>query len=318
MKKKILAVGFSLITAAALTALCACNTGGNASGLKSANDVYGMGAVSTVRLLGATTSAQALAKFSQVRSVSAKAEPSGAASEAKAQAEKFNEYFTALDSFMSEEIVTTMSEKNADSAYPYETKLTIDGKDFDGNDVRHVMYFTETLKSSEQDEDETEEVYTLQGVLVVDGADYHLEGERSIESEEGETENELEIRAYADITDKTSYVKMEQEHSVEEGETETEYVYGIYSKGVLVEETAIEFETEKEGDKEEVEYELEFRKGEARGKYVVERETVNGKVQIKVEYDIDGKRGEFRISRTTGENGEQYEYSFDDNTKLVF
>lgn len=108
---------------------------------------------------------------------------------------------------------------------------------------------------------------------------------------------------------------MEQEHSVENNETETEYVYSVYSKGALVEQTAIEFEAEKDGNKEEVEYELEFRKGNAKGKYVVERETRNGKVQMKVKYDIDGKQGQFNIVLT---NDNKYSYEFSDGSVLSF
>ncbi len=330
MKKKILAAGLCL--AMAVTALCACNPGNGetAAALSKANDVYGVGAVSTVKLLGGETSAQALGKLAETRSVAVYGNTAtDAEDEAKAQAEKFNEYFTALDSFMGKEIVTTVSEKNTDEKYPYETKLTINSKDFNGNAVQNIMYFTETLDNSHIDDDddiddkdekdEEETTYKLNGVLVVDGKDYALEGERSLEQEEDETEDELKIRAYADIADKTSYVEMSQEYSVEDKETETEYVYSVYSNGELVEQTAVEFETEKKQNKEEAEYELEFRKGEAKGKYEVDRETKDGRVQIKVKYNIDGKQGNFHIIEKTNENGEkQYEYSFSDNTKLVF
>jgi len=319
MKKGIMAVGLGLTVA--MTALCACNGGDGENGgtLSTPNDIYGLGAVSTVKLLGSDTSVKAIRRLSAI-SVAANDEGTfDTEGEVKSQAEKFNEYFTALDSFMSEEIVTTVSEANPDEKYPYETKLTINSRDFNGNAVQNVMYFTETLVGSRVEEDETENRYSLEGVMVADGVDYHLEGERSIEQEDDETENELKIRAYADISDKTSFVEMEQEHSVETGETETEYVYSIYSNGALVEQTAVEFETESKGDKEEVEYELEFRKGGAKGKYVIERETKADKTQIKVKYHIDGKQGEFRIREITNESGEkQYEYSFRDNSKIVF
>ncbi len=302
----------------------------------STNDVYGMGAVSTVRLLGGTTSVKALKSFTSIRSLSDdKNTSSGDQSEVKKQAKKFNEYFTALDGFMGKDIVSTTTEANNDPNYSYDKKLTISGKNFDGETVRHVMYYTETLSQGDLDVDDTDDLddpdddhdddddndeeateaeYILTGVMVVDGVDYYLEGERSVESEGEETEAKLKIRAYADLNDKASYVEMEQEHSKEEGETETEYVYSIYQGGNLIEQTAIEFEAEKEGSKEEVEYELEFRQGNAKGKYVVERETKNGKTQMKVKYDVDGKQGEFRIKHTDG----AYVYLFSDGTELTF
>lgn len=293
----------------------------------SANDVYGIGAVSTVKLLGNNTSGQAIQRLASARSaVSLTENTTTDESDVKSQAEKFNEYFTALDSFLGDEIVTTVSETNTDENYPYEMKLTINSRDFNGDAVQNVMYYTETLtdvtenSDADHDEDggaetEIEREYSLVGILVVDAVEYYMEGERSVEQEEDETENRLKIRAYSDRTDKRSYVEMSQEYSVEDNETETEYVYSIYSDGVLVEQTAVEFETEKDGDAEEIEYELEFRKGDAKGKYVVERETENGKVQMKVKYDIDGKEGEFRIGKS---DEDRYSYFFVDGTVYSF
>ena len=285
----------------------------------SSADVYGMGAVSTVRLLGSAMPTRALRRMADVSRTATDAAEANS-DDVQAQAEKFNEYFTALDSFLGEDIVSTVSEKNTDEKYPYETKLTIKGKDLNGNTVENVMYYTETLVGTDSDEEEEESIYTLTGIMVVDGKDYALEGQRSYEKEDDETENELKIRAYADkVNFPSNYVEMEQEYSVEEGETETEYVYSVYYNGEMIEQTAVEFETEKEGDREEVEYELEFRKGSAKGRYVVERETVGNSVQIKVKYNIDGQQGEFRIRELTDDLGDKhYEYSFSDDSKVVF
>ncbi len=316
MKKKIAAVSMSI--AMALTTLCACNIGvKNGSALSTPNDVYGMGAVSTVKLLGGNMSARALQKLSAA-SVSARNAAAGADADVKAQAEKFNEYFTALDCFMSEEIVTTVSEANTDENYPYETKLTINSKDFNGDAVQNVMYFTETLVDSYEEDDEAESVYTLEGVMPIDGYDYRLVGLRAVESDRDEVENALMIRAYADNDDKSNYVEMVQETSVENGETETEYVYSVYSNGQCVEQTAVEFERERENGKEEVEYVLEFRSGAARGRYVVEREETDGEVIITVEYGIDGKLGAFGIREVKTADGVRYEYTFDDDSTEIF
>ena len=297
----------------------------------SAEDVYGMGAVSSVRLLGSNMPLAAIKSFSAVNSISYTTSNYAAIDksedDAKRQAKRFNEYFTALDSFLGDDIISTTTEVNTDDNYEYETKMTIKGKDFDGETVIYTMYYTETLvkADSADDEDaddvdeETETEYHLVGVMVIDGTDYYLEGERSEETEKDESETELKIRAYADKTDKTSYIQMEQEYSVEDGETETEYVYSIYANGKLIEQTAVEFETENKNNKLETEYELEFRSGTSKGKYVVEREVKDNKVSIKVKYNIDGKTGVFHIREITDENGnKQYEYTFSDNEIIVF
>ena len=112
---------------------------------------------------------------------------------------------------------------------------------------------------------------------------------------------------------------MEQEYSVEDGETETEYVYSVYANGELLEQTTVEFETEQKNNKVETEYELEFRSGASKGKYVVEREVKENRSEIKVKYDIDGKTGVFHIREVTDKNGDRrYEYTFSDHEILVF
>ncbi len=286
----------------------------------SAEDVYGIGAVSGVKLLKNNMPASAVKSFSAVNAI-AYTTTEKSADEAKRQAEKFNEYFTALDSFFGDDVVSTSTIANTDSNYDYETKMTITGKDFNGETVTYTMYYTETLveTNSTDENEETESEYRLVGIMTIDGANYYLEGERSEESEKDESETELKIRAYADKEDKTSYIQMEQEYSVENGETETEYVYSIYVGGELLEQTAVEFETENKDGKVETEYELEFRKGASKGKYIVKREVVENKAEIKVKYAIDGKSGEFRIREITDANGDkQYEYTFSDNEKIVF
>ena len=293
----------------------------------SAEDVYGMGAVSSVRLLGSNLPTGAVQSFSAVAyttsnySVANKSED-----DAKQQAKRFNEYFTALDSFLGEDIISTTTEENTDGQYPYKLKMTITGKDLSGKIIPYVMYYTETLVGADGEEnddneenEETENEYQLIGVMVIDNVDYYLEGERSEETEKDESETELKIRAYADIADKTSYIQMEQEYSVEDGETETEYVYSIYANGELLEQTAVEFETENNNNKVKTEYELEFRSGTSKGKYVVEREVKDNKISIKVKYNIDGKTGVFHIREITDGNGnKRYEYTFSDNEIIVF
>ena len=331
MKKLFLLVGLCILTMAMSTALAACgNSESNANVLSSPNDVYGMGAVSSVKLLGSNMSASAVKTFSVVRATTqtracgvelASSTIDNSEQEVKEQTERFNEYFTALDSFLGNDVVSTITEANTDSNYEYETKMTINGKDFNGETVTYTMYYTETLDKvdSNDEEEEIESKYQLVGVMVIDGADYYLEGERSKETEKDESETELKIRAYADKTDKTSYIQMEQEYSVEDGETETEYVYSIYANGKLIEQTAVEFETENKNNKLETEYELEFRSGTSKGKYVVEREVKDNKISIKVKYNIDGKTGVFHIREITDGNGnKRYEYTFSDNEIIVF
>ena len=96
-------------------------------------------------------------------------------------------------------------------------------------------------------------------------------------------------------------------------------MYSIYANGELLEQTAVEFETKNKNNKVETEYELEFRSGTSKGKYVLEREVQDNKTSIKVKYNIDGKTGVFHIREITDESGnKKYEYSYSDGSKQVF
>ena len=317
MKKRILSV-VACALSAAIVAFAFAGCKAKPDRALSAQDAYGIGAVSSVKLLGTGVSAAAMSAFAELgnEAVAVTAEEVGDTDERKAATEKFNEYFRALDGFGGDDVVKTTVGDNDDESYPHAKKMTIEGVGMDGRKVVYVMYYDETEVKTEEDDGEIEKEYSLNGVITIDGKEYAVEGMRSEETEDDERESELRIRAYADATDKTTYVEMERENSVEEGETETEYVYSIYRGGVLIEQTAVEFERENENGKEEIAYEIEFRSGETNGKYEVEREAGN---EVKVKYATGGKTGSFRVIAETDESGnETYKYVFQDGREYVF
>lgn len=317
MKKRILSV-VACALSAAIVAFAFAGCKAKPDRALSAQDAYGIGAVSSVKLLGTGVSTAAMSAFAELgnEAVAVTAEEVGDTDERKAATEKFNEYFRALDGFGGDDVVKTTVGDNDDESYPYAKKMTIEGIGMDGRKVVYVMYYDETEVKTEEDDGEIEKEYSLNGVITIDGKEYAVEGMRSEETEDDERESELRIRAYADAADKTTYVEMERENSVEEGETETEYVYSIYRGGVLIEQTAVEFERENENGKEEIAYEIEFRSGETIGKYEVEREAGN---EVKVKYATDGKTGSFRVIAETDESGnETYKYVFQDGREYVF
>ena len=329
MKKRILSV-VACALSAAIVAFAFAGCKAKPDRALSAQDAYGIGAVSSVKLLGTGVSTAAMSAFAELgnEAVAVTAEKVGDTDERKAATEKFNEYFRALDGFGGDDVVKTTVGDNDDESYPYAKKMTIEGVGMDGRKVVYVMYYDETeVKTEEDDYDETEvkteeddgeieKEYSLNGVITIDGKEYAVEGMRNEETEDDERESELRIRAYADAADKTTYVEMERENSVEEGETETEYVYSIYRGGDLIEQTAVEFERENENGKEEIAYEIEFRSGETIGKYEVEREAGN---EVKVKYATGGKTGSFRVISETDESGnETYKYVFPDGREYVF
>ena len=186
----------------------------------------------------------------------------------------------------------------------YAEKTVISYKDMSGDAHDYVMYFNQTLTKSETDESdgETEENYSIKGVMVIDGADYEIRGERKNESEEGESETETE---FVVILGENRYIRVEQSVETEDGESEQEYCYSVYENGKLVERSAFSYETE------ENETELKmtsFKDGKTQVLYF-EREIENGEEVIEIHVG-DGKHGKgYIVHIEKDENGDN-RYSF--------
>ena len=186
----------------------------------------------------------------------------------------------------------------------YAEKTVISYKDMSGDAHDYVMYFNQTLTKSETDEDggETEENYSIKGVMVIDGADYEIRGERKNESEEGESETETE---FVVILGENRYIRVEQSVETEDGESEQEYCYSVYENGKLVERSEFSYETE------ENETELKmtsFKDGKTQVLYF-EREIEKGEEVIEIHVG-DGKHGKgYIVHIEKDENGDN-RYSF--------
>lgn len=186
----------------------------------------------------------------------------------------------------------------------YAEKTVISYKDMKGDAHDYVMYFNQILTKSETDESdgETEENYSIKGVMVIDGADYEISGERKKESEEGESEIETE---FVVNLGENRYIRVEQSVETEEGESEQEYCYSVYENGKLVERSAFSYETE------ENETELKmtsFKDGKTQVLYF-ERESEKGEEVIEIHVG-DGKHGKGYIVRIEKDENGVNRYSF--------
>lgn len=215
-----------------------------------------------------------------------------------------NRYMALVESLLGEGSIEGTVAENVDG---YDCMMTVAYTDLLGGSVSYTMYYNKTLIGSETDGDETEEDYSLEGVLVVGDERYPVEGRYETESEDGESEISMSFRAYMS-DDRRSYIAVEQEHETEsedgENETETEYVYSIYRDGALVERTAVEYESE--GD--ELELKMTITAGSRVETLTFTDETEDGIRTLRVSGKIDDARVSFRIYI---ENG-GYRYVFDD------
>ncbi len=315
-------------------------------GLESKEGIYGLGAITTSALLetatgttgGETTGGETTGGETTGGETTGGETTGGETtqlpeqpSSEKEEADDFQKYLSMIEELFRGDLLTTKVTDNTstDAAYSnYTYCMTVNGKDFGGENVQHVFFYNETLVVSETERDydrddaETEvktyEHYMISGIMISGGTQYLMEGVRTAETEqegkEFETKNEFTVRAYQN-EDKTGYsvsMTYEEELSSERNESETErsYTYCTYLGRELIEKTKVEFSDETEGGKQETEYEVMFLSGASRGSYEIEREIVNGRERLKVSYNIDGARGEYYVTEKNGE----YFYTFSDNT----
>lgn len=162
--------------------------------------------------------------------------------------------------------------------------MTVVGKDINGEDVLHVLYYTETFTREEkkekgdESERETKTEYSLTGVMLLGDEEYAVRGERKEESKQekdGEkTKSEIRIRAYSNAKDAKTYVEMSYSTETEDSEEERAYVYTVVKNGVFKEKTVVTYKTETKQGVSQTKYFIYFYGTEtgARSIYSIERE----------------------------------------------
>lgn len=269
--------------------------GGNKfADITNADSFYAYGAASVGSLLASESDT------SPVRAMK-----DGAAQEEK-HIETVNRYMALVEGLLSEDAIETTA---AEGAYGFEYGMKIGYTDLLGNAAYYTLYYNKHFLSSEQEEDETEEEYAIEGVLVAEGKTYPVSGNYETESEEDETEGELFFRAYLDDA-KNSYIEVTQEYESEneEGdqEVEREYVYSRYENGKRVERTTVEYEAE-EG---ELELKLTIEQENVRDELVFESARRGGEMVLLAEGKLSGEDVRFTVYIREG----GYHYVFEDGS----
>lgn len=215
-----------------------------------------------------------------------------------------NRYLALVEGLLSDGNITSTA---VEGAQGYDYGMTVSYSDLLGESVSYIMYYNAVPLGTQTDGDEREDLYSIEGELIVEGASYPVEGRYTSETEEGEEESELYFKAYTS-DDRQSYIEVnrESEEETEDGESESEYkyIYTLYSGGECVERTVVEYESE-EG---ELELKLTIDSGGVREELYFEDETEDGERVISVHGNIDGEAVAFRIYVREG----QYHYVFED------
>ena len=164
---------------------------------------------------------------------------------------------------------------NSDRA-EYDEMMKISYSGLNGS-TKYEMHYNKMLIPDFDDddrwEDEEEEEYAIEGVLVIDGMEYPVQGVREIERERNEYESETQFRVT--LEDGRS-VWVEQSESSEKDEHELEYSYLIRENGRVVERSSFSFEEEKG----ETELEMITEKNGKRESFSFEKESYRGREYI--------------------------------------
>ena len=164
---------------------------------------------------------------------------------------------------------------NSDRA-EYDEMMKISYSGLNGS-TKYEMHYNKMLIPDFDDddrwEDEEEEEYALEGVLVIDGMEYPVQGVREIERERNEYESETQFRVTLE-NGRSVWVK--QSESSEKDEHELEYSYLIRENGRVVERSSFSFEEEKG----ETELEMIAERNGKRESFSFEKETYRGREYI--------------------------------------
>ena len=129
----------------------------------------------------------------------------------------------------------------------YQFAMNIHYTNLNGEVVFFKMLFNKLLLSEEKEEDEVEQNYAIDGILLKGNEKYLVEGLHKVETEKGESESEMYFKAFLN-SEKNSYIEVQQnfeiENDAQENEIEQEFIYSLYNNGKVVEKNTIKYEAE--------------------------------------------------------------------------
>lgn len=306
MKKIITILIIAALAAALAISLVACNTGddggytrpdgsfnpggtGGFGELDTPEEIYGFSAASAGMLISAmdTGAASTAAESTDIPTDPGTGEtPADPGTGTEIPSEpvvdsvtaELDGYMALVESLLSDggfNVTTEASDREG-----YQVKSVVTYRDMHGNAIGYTMYYNEVLIPDDDDDDdddwdEIEEEYYIEGIMIVDGAEYPVRGERSSESEPGESEDETEFIV---TLSSTRRMVVEQSVETEGGEHEREYNYVIYEGRKVIERSTFEYEVEYG----ETEIEMTHYKDGVNTVFFFDKEVRHGKEVIRI------------------------------------
>ena len=277
-------------------------TNGKFDSLNTTESIYGFSAASAGILISASHGGEA-ATLAQQKGIAVKTSAAVTEGEvtdptADPVLSEIDGYMALVDGLLSDGgFKTTVSESDREG---YTDMTTVTYTDISGNSLQYVMYYNEILLPGDNDNDpgETEEEYAIEGVMVVDGTDYAIRGERSVESEKDESESETEFRVTLG-ENRYLYVEQGYETETEHGvsEHEQEYSYSLVENGRTTERSTFSYEVEND----ETELKMVTTAGGVTNTFYFEREHRNDGeyIRLRVSSGKDVKNYLIRVVENT-------------------
>lgn len=206
-------------------------------------------------------------------------------------ANRINKHYLTIQNLLSGEKINYTVAPSTKSDYTYQ--MMINSIFNDSFDLQYTIYYNKILIGK----DDEEEIYNIDGIIIINNKEYPVIGKTEIDDDETSTMVKIIIDS-----DSSTYFIIEQEKE----EDENEFVYRRYINNEIVKEYALSHEIEK--GKVEVKIEIN-EKGKTEE---IKAKLKNGQITLKVEFD--DYKGNVQV--TTKNNGINY-YFVSEKTNIV-
>ena len=235
---------------------------------------------------------------------------------------ELNDYMMLVESLLSDGSFGTVYETS--DRPEYAVKAVISYTDITGAKLGYTMYYNESNQNTHTEsdwddgrlEEESETRADIDGVLVIDGADYPFSGRTKTETEGNESESETTFSVQMGTTAEglQKVMRVNRESESEHDETEEEYSYTIYEGRTETERSTLKVEQERG----ETEIEMTVRKNGQSQVFSFEKEA-DERNAIHITVGGNGSVEEYVVRVLTDENGNSYyEYSTRDGGSFHF
>lgn len=286
--------------------LSGCSLSGDKAIIKSEKDVFNYTVLSAANLLSESASEAVTEETTPVEpNVPTTDVPEIVTPVEEAVDSILDKYLSLIETYLNNQVIT--STEVASDKEAFETMVTYQTKNMFGEAVTYTVYYNIVLMTEDTDEDDLEDEqdmeleYELTGIIVIDGVEYELIGEKEVEADEVSYK-------FTSYIDQNNFIKISYE--MDQEDQEQKFHFKQVTDGVIVYETKVKLENE-DG---KMAVKFSYKTATTSGKYVFKQNDSNSyDIKVKFERYENGvlvEQGQAKISILIDElTGElTYEY----------